>query len=52
MLPIVTQPSDSLLEAAVTEATRNKQAPAYTGSKILEGELVGPAVGVAAAKES
>jgi len=43
----ITRTEDSRLEATLREATKRKQAPAYTGEEVLRGEVTGPIVGAA-----
>lgn len=43
----ITRTEDSRLEASLREATKRKQAPAYTGDEVLRGEVTGPIVGAA-----
>ena len=43
----ITRTEDSRLEATLREATKEKQAPAYTGEEILLGDVTGPIVGAA-----
>jgi len=43
----ITRTEDSRLEATLREATKKKQAPAYTGEEVLLGEVTGPIVGAA-----
>lgn len=43
----VTRTEDSRLEATLREATKQKQAPAYTGEEVLLGDVTGPIVGAA-----
>lgn len=44
----ITRTADSRLEASLRKATKEKQAPAYTGDEVLRGEVTGPIVGAAA----
>ncbi len=39
--------STATLKAALAKATREKKAPAYTGTDVLRGEIIGPIVGAA-----
>jgi hypothetical protein len=48
----ITRTEDSRLEASLREATKEKQAPAYTGEEVLRGEVEGPIVGAAKRIES
>jgi hypothetical protein len=43
----ITRTEDSRLEATLREATKRKQAPAYTGEEVLLGDVTGPIVGAA-----
>jgi outer membrane biosynthesis protein TonB len=43
----VTQTSEATLEAALAKATKEKKAPAYTGTDVLSGTITGPIVGAA-----
>jgi hypothetical protein len=43
----ITRTEDSRLEASLREATKEKQAPAYTGEEVLRGDVRGPIVGAA-----
>jgi hypothetical protein len=43
----ITRTEDSRLEASLREATKKKQAPAYTGEQVLLGDVTGPIVGAA-----
>lgn len=43
----ITRTEDSRLEATLREATKKKQAPAYTGEEVLLGDVTGPIVGAA-----
>lgn len=43
----ITRTEDSRLEATLREATKQKQAPAYTGEEVLLGDITGPIVGAA-----
>jgi hypothetical protein len=43
----ITRTEDSRLEATLREATKEKQAPAYSGEEILLGDVTGPIVGAA-----
>ncbi|MDQ3724386.1 MAG: hypothetical protein M3335_00610 [Actinomycetota bacterium] len=47
----ITKTEDSQLEASLAEATKAKEAPAYTGDEVLRGEVTGPIVGAAKAEE-
>jgi len=48
----ITRTEDSRLEAALREATKEKQAPAYSGEEVLRGDVTGPIVGAAARIEA
>jgi hypothetical protein len=48
----ITKTEDSRLEATLKQATKKKQAPAYTGEEVLLGEITGPIVGAAKRIES
>jgi hypothetical protein len=39
--------STATLKAALAKATREKKAPAYTGTDVLRGEITGPIIGAA-----
>jgi hypothetical protein len=43
----VTRTDDSQLEASLAEATKEKKAPAYTGTAVLRGAVTGPIIGAA-----
>ncbi|HEU4598882.1 MAG TPA: hypothetical protein VFS26_03985 [Solirubrobacterales bacterium] len=43
----ITKTDDSQLEASLGEATKKREAPLYTGSEVLRGEVTGPIVGAA-----
>lgn len=43
----VTRTDDSQLRASLAKATKEKDAPIYTGDEILRGEVTGPIVGAA-----
>lgn len=43
----ITRTEDSRLQASLREATKKKQAPAYTGEEVLLGDVTGPIVGAA-----
>jgi hypothetical protein len=47
----ITRTRDSLLEAAVEIATKNKTTPKYTGEAVLRGTITGPIVGLAQREE-
>jgi hypothetical protein len=47
----ITRTDDKKLEAAITTATKQKQAPAYTGEAVLRGTINGPIVGIATQEE-
>jgi hypothetical protein len=48
---VVTDTNDKELEAALSKATKEERAPAYTGTAVLEGTVTGPIVGAATRKE-
>jgi hypothetical protein len=43
----ITRTDDSQLEASLAKATKEKQAPVYTGDEVLRGDVEGPIVGAA-----
>jgi hypothetical protein len=43
----ITRTDDSQLEASLAQATKAKQAPAYTGTPVLRGAVTGPIIGAA-----
>ena len=43
----ITKTDDSQLEASLAQATKKRQAPVYTGTEVLRGEVTGPIVGAA-----
>jgi hypothetical protein len=43
----VTRTDDSQLRASLAKATKEKDAPIYTGDEVLRGEVTGPIVGAA-----
>lgn len=43
----VTKTDESQLKASLAQATKEKQAPTYTGTEILRGSVTGPIVGAA-----
>lgn len=43
----ITRTDESRLEASLAQATKKKQAPAYTGTEVLRGSVTGPIVGAA-----
>jgi hypothetical protein len=43
----ITRTDESQLKASLREATKAKDAPAYTGEEVLRGEVTGPIVGAA-----
>jgi hypothetical protein len=43
----ITRTDESQLRASLAEATKEKDAPAYTGDEVLNGEVTGPIVGAA-----
>jgi hypothetical protein len=48
----VTRTDESQLRASLSKATKEKDAPAYTGDEVLNGEVTGPIVGAANRKEA
>ena len=44
----ITRTVESQLKTSLKQATKAKQAPAYTGDEVLRGEVTGPIVGAAA----
>jgi hypothetical protein len=48
---VITQTNDKVLEAALSKATKEERAPAYTGTAVLEGTITGPIVGAENRKE-
>jgi hypothetical protein len=42
---VVTETTDTTLEATLKKATEEKEAPAYTGTEVLRGAVTGPVVG-------
>jgi hypothetical protein len=48
----ITRTDESQLKAALAKATKDKDAPAYTGDEVLNGEVTGPIVGAANRKEA
>lgn len=48
----VTRTDDSQLEASLAKATKDKEAPVYTGDEVLRGDVTGPIVGAAARLEA
>ncbi len=46
----ITRTDDSQLEASLAAATKEKKAPAYTGTPVLRGAVTGPIIGAAAKK--
>ena len=46
----ITRTEESQLKTSLREATKAKEAPAYTGDEVLRGEVTGPIVGAAAKK--
>jgi hypothetical protein len=48
----ITRTEDSRLESSLREATKKKQAPAYTGEEVLLGDVTGPIVGAASRIEA
>jgi hypothetical protein len=47
----ITRTDDSQLRASLAKATKEKDAPVYTGDEILRGEVTGPIVGAASRLE-
>jgi hypothetical protein len=47
----VTTTDESQLKASLAKATKEKQAPLYTGTEVLRGSVTGPIVGVAKSEE-
>jgi hypothetical protein len=43
----ITRTDDSQLRASLAKATKEKEAPLYTGDEVLRGEVTGPIVGAA-----
>ncbi len=43
----ITRTDDSQLRASLAKATKEKDAPVYTGDEVLRGEVIGPIVGAA-----
>jgi len=43
----ITRTDESQLKASLAKATKEKQAPAYTGTEVLRGTVTGPIVGAA-----
>jgi hypothetical protein len=43
----ITRTDESQLKASLAKATKEKDAPAYTGEEVLNGEVTGPIVGAA-----
>jgi hypothetical protein len=43
----ITRTDDSRLRASLAKATKEKEAPIYTGGEVLRGEVTGPIVGAA-----
>lgn len=48
----ITRTDDSQLEASLAKATKEKQAPVYTGDEVLRGDVEGPIVGAASRLEA
>jgi hypothetical protein len=44
---VITRTTDSVLKASLAKATKEKKAPIYTGTSVLEGTVKGPIVGAA-----
>jgi len=47
----ITRTDDSQLEASLAKATKEKEAPVYTGDEVLRGDVEGPIVGAASRLE-
>jgi hypothetical protein len=48
----ITRTDETQLKDALAKATKDKDAPAYTGDEVLNGEVTGPIVGAANRKEA
>lgn len=48
----ITRTDESQLKASLAKATKDKDAPLYTGEEVLNGEVTGPIVGAANRKEA
>ncbi len=48
----ITRTDEKLLKASLAKATKDKDAPAYTGDEVLNGEVTGPIVGAANRKDA
>ena len=48
----VTRTDESQLKASLAKATKDKDAPLYTGDEVLNGEVTGPIVGAAKREEA
>lgn len=48
----ITKTDNSQLEAALAQATKEKKAPAYTGTAVLRGAVTGPIIGAASRLEA
>lgn len=48
---VITKTDDATLEAALSTATKEKQAPEYTGETVLSGAVTGPVVGAQVRQE-
>ncbi len=48
----ITKTDDSQLEASLGAATKEKQAPSYTGTPVLRGAVTGPIIGAASRLEA
>lgn len=46
----ITRTDDQELKTSLTQATKKKQAPGYTGEEVLRGEVTGPIVGAASSR--
>jgi hypothetical protein len=47
----ITKTDESQLKASLAQATKDKEAPVYTGTEVLRGEVTGPIVGAASREE-
>ena len=48
----ITRTDESQLKASLAKATKDKDAPSYTGDEVLNGEVTGPIVGAANKQEA
>jgi hypothetical protein len=48
----ITRTDETQLKASLAKATKDKDAPAYTGNEVLNGEVTGPIVGAANRKDA